>query len=135
MKSMLLFVFLFSTWSLKAQTDTTQISKGDSAVYFMPDVEASYPGGPTYWAHYLNRNLVYPDLAMYKNIQGTVTTRFIVDTNGAVQNLTVISGPKELCAETIRIIEHVDIWVPGTYNGKKVNSWKTQPITFKLERQ
>ena len=133
MKSILLLFLLFSTWSLKAQTDTTEISKPDSAIYFKPEIEATYPGGVPYWQRYLQRNLQYPSEAVRKNVQGTVVTKFIVDTNGAVHDVTAISGPEELRAETIRIIKHVDIWVPAISNGKKVNSWKTQSVTYRLE--
>ncbi|MEJ0080861.1 MAG: energy transducer TonB [Puia sp.] len=83
-----------------------------------------YPGGVTYWQRYLQRNLQYPSEALRKNVQGTVVTKFIVDTNGAVHDVTAISGPDELRAETIRIIKNVDIWVPAVCNGNKVNSWK-----------
>ena len=58
----------------------------------------------------------------------------MVDTNGAVHDVTAISGPKELRAETIRIIELVDIWIPAMYKGRKVNSWKKQQVTYRLER-
>jgi len=133
MKSILLLFLLFSTWSLKAQTDTTEISKPDSAIYFKPDIEATYPGGVTYWQRYLQRNLQYPAEAAGKNVQGTVVTKFIVDTNGAVHDVTAISGPEELRRETIRIIKHVDIWVPAICNGKKVNSWKTQSVSYRPE--
>lgn len=119
--------------SASAQTDTSDNSKADSAFYVKPDVEASYPGGVKYWTRYLQRNLLYPEPAPAKRVQGTVVTQFVVDTNGAVQNLIILSGPKELREETIRVIEHVDIWVPGMYKGQKVNSLLTLPISFKNE--
>jgi TonB family protein len=133
MKSILILFLLFSVWSIKAQSDTTQINKPDSAIYFKPDIEASYPSGITYWARYLQRNLQYPSEAQRRNVQGTVVTKFIVDTNGAVHDVIAISGPDELRAETIRIIKNVDIWIPAICNGKKVNSWKTQSVSYRLE--
>ena len=135
MKFILTLFFLITAWSLKAQTDTTQISKFDSAVYFHPDIKAEYPGGAHEWMRYLQKNMKYPDKAVDKNIQGTVIVQFIVDSTGVVHDISAISGPDELREESISLIQKTDIWVPALYNGKKVNSWKRQPFNFKLESQ
>jgi protein TonB len=133
MRIMLTILIQLALCTAHAQTDTIPISKPDSAIYYKPDIEASYPGGTKDWIHYLVRNLRYPDQAVRKNIQGTVVVQFIVDSNGSVHQVTAISGPKELQAESMRLIEKVDIWIPAMYNGRKVNSWKTQPVSYKLE--
>ncbi len=125
MKIILTLTLLLCFSSIYAQTD--------SAIYFSPEIQAEYPGGQAAWFRYLQKNLRYPDQAVQYNIQGTVTTQFIVDSAGLAHNITVISGPEELRAETIRIIEKIKVWVPGIAHGKKVNSWKIQPIRFKLE--
>jgi protein TonB len=132
MKSILIFLLLFSAWSLKAQTDTAKISIVDSAVYANPEIEASYPGGHDAWLHFLVKNLRYPDKAQENDIQGTVVTRFIVDSSGMAHDVVAISGPAELRDESIRIINKVNMWVPAVQKGKKVNSIKTQPLVFKL---
>lgn len=125
MKNFLTLTLLLCFYSIHAQTD--------SAIYFSPEIQAEYPGGQAAWFRYLQKNLRYPDQAVRNNIQGTVTTQFIVDSAGLAHDITVISGPEELRAETIRIIEKIKVWVPGIAYGKKVNSWKIQPIRFKLE--
>ncbi len=118
--------------SVRAQTDTTKIPAFDSAVYFNPEIKAAFPGGQNAWFHYLLKKLRYPDKAVRKNIQGTVVTQFIVDSAGLAHDVSAISGPEELRAETIRLVQNVT-WSPGINNGKKVNSWKTESITFKLD--
>ena len=135
MKSILLFFLLFSAWSLKAQTDTTQNSKVDSAIYQNPEIAAMYPGGQIAWMRFLQKNLIYPAQAVPKQIQGTVVIRFWVDSTGLSHDVTAISGPEELREESIRIINKVNMWSPAVYYGKKVNAWKTQPITFRLQSQ
>jgi periplasmic protein TonB len=85
--------------------------------------------------HYLQKNMRYPDKAVDKNIQGTVVVRFIVDSTGVPHDVTAISGPEELRAECIRLINQSNLWVPDLFNGKKVNSWKRQPFNFRLESQ
>ncbi len=125
MKIILILTLLLCFGSIHAQTD--------SAIYFSPEIQAEYPGGQAAWFHYLQKNLRYPEAAVRNNTQGTVTTQFIVDSAGLAHDITVISGPVELRTETIRIIEKINVWVPGIVHGKKVNSWKIQSIRFKLE--
>ena len=135
MKSILFVFLLFSSWSLKAQTDTTQISKTDSTIYQNPEIAAMYPGGQISWMHFLQKNLIYPEQALPKQIQGTVVIRFWVDSAGLSHDVTAISGPEELRGESIKLINKVNMWSPAISYGKKVNAWKTQPITFRLQSQ
>ena len=135
MKSVMLVFLLFSAWSLKAQTDTTQIPKVDSGIYYKPDITPMYPGGQDAWSRYLVKNLRYPEEAQPNKIQGTVVIQFWVDSNGLSHDVTAISGPEELREESIRIVKNVSRWVPAVYQGRKTNAWKTQPITYRLESQ
>jgi protein TonB len=133
MKFILSNMLLFCFCSTHAQTDTTKIVTTDSAVYFHTEIRAEYPGGIHAWMRYLQKNLRYPDHAVSKNIQGTVIVQFIVDSTGIVHDVSAISGPDELREESIRLIQKAGTWVPAINNGKKVNSWKRQPFSFKLE--
>ena len=45
MKFISTLFLLFSFLSIQAQTDSTQIPKNDSGIYYKPEMEASYPGG------------------------------------------------------------------------------------------
>ena len=107
-------------------------SQTDSAVYFNTEIPAMFPGGQSAWLRYLQKNLTYPDLAVSNEIQGTVVVQFMVDSSGLAHDISAISGPKELRAESIRLIKNAGFWMPGIVHGKKVNSWKTQPFYFKL---
>jgi protein TonB len=126
---LLLLVFGFAD----AQADTIKSSGVDSAIYFNPEITASYPGGQSAWMRYLQKNLIYPQEAQKMDVQGTVVIKFMVDSNGLSHNAEVVNGPEELRSETIRIIEKVKLWNPGVYEGRKVNSWKIQPIGYRLE--
>ncbi len=97
------------------------------------EIESDYPGGQGAWLRYLQKNLQYPQDAIDNEIQGTVTVQFIVDKEGAVSDVEAISGPNELRAEAIRVIKKSGKWEPAVQNGRKVKSYKKQPITFRLE--
>jgi protein TonB len=50
-----------------------------------------------------------------------------------VSDVEAIQGPNELRGEAIRVIKKSGKWEPAVQNGRKVKSYKKQPITFRLE--
>jgi protein TonB len=96
------------------------------------EIESEYPGGTSAWQRYLNKSLQYPQDAVDNEIQGTVVVKFIVDKEGNVSDVDAVSGPKELQGEAIRVIKKSGKWTAAEQNGRKVKSYKSQPITFKL---
>jgi len=101
------------------------------------EIESEYPGGMAAWIRFLNRNFRYPDDALNKEIQGTVTVQFIVDKEGVVSDVVAVSGPEMggLREEAIRVIKQSGKWTPAIQNDRKVKSYKLQPIVFKLAQQ
>ncbi len=101
------------------------------------EIESQYPGGAGAWMRYLNKTFRYPEQAQSDEIQGTVMVKFIVDKEGNVSDVAVVSGPTGggLREEAIRVIKKSGKWEPAVQNGRKVKSYKNQPITFKLEAQ
>ncbi len=53
---------------------------------------ATYPGGSAAWENYLFKNLIYPQAAIDKELQGTVIVQFIVDQQGVVSDVKVIKA-------------------------------------------
>lgn len=102
------------------------------SVFIKVEIESEYPGGLAAWARYLNKGLKYPEDAINGAVQGTVQVRFIVDKQGNVSNVEAVSGPAELQGEAVRVIKKSGQWTPAIQNGKTVNSFKTQPVVFKL---
>jgi TonB family protein len=107
-------------------------NKGKGIVFTKVEFEADYPGGPAGWIKYLKEHLNYPEAAQKKNIQGTVLTEFIVNTDGTVTDVKAISGPELLKAQSVKVIKESGVWIPAQQNGKKVRAYKRQPITYRL---
>ncbi len=99
------------------------------------EIESEYPGGTAAWQRYLNKTLRYPQEAIDNEIQGTVVIQFIVDREGVVSDVEAISGPNELRDEAVRVIKKSGKWEPAVQNGRKVKSYKKQPIVFRLETE
>jgi protein TonB len=108
--------------------------KDEAEVIFTKvEIESKYPGGNSAWGAFLNRNLTYPQEAADIEVQGTVYIQFIVDTEGNVSDVSAISGPEELRKAAVAVIKKSGKWDPAIQNGKKVKSYKKQPISFRLE--
>lgn len=98
------------------------------------EIESEYPGGAPAWLRYLNRNFRYPDDGLNNLIEGTVVVQFIVDKDGNVSDVEAISGPNQggLREEAMRVIRKSGLWIPAIQNGRKVKSYKRQPVIFKI---
>jgi periplasmic protein TonB len=116
---------------VEAPKDNTDYDKTFTKV----EIESDYPGGIAAWARYLTKNLQYPEEAQNNEIQGQVVVKFIVDKEGKVSDVEAISGPNELRDEAMRVIKKSGLWTPAIQNGRKVKSYKSQPINFRLESQ
>ncbi len=116
---------------VEAPKDNTDYDKTFTKV----EIESDYPGGTAAWLRYLKKNLHYPEEAENNEMQGQVVVQFIVDKEGNVSDVEAISGPNELRDEAVRVIKKSGKWDPAVQNGRKVKSYKNQPINFRLESQ
>ncbi len=112
--------------------DFDKVTRQHDTTYTKVEEEAQYPGGNAGWGAYLVKSVRYPVAAAKKNIQGTVLVQFIVDQQGKITDVTALSGPEELKAESIRVVKESGNWTSALNNGKKVKSYKRQPIIYKL---
>jgi len=103
-------------------------------IFTKVEIEPDYPGGQAGWIEYLTKNLKYPQDAIKKEVQGTVVIQFIVDQQGKISDVKAISGPEILRAASIKVIKESGTWLSAMQNGKKVNAYKRQPITYKLSK-
>ena len=94
-----------------------------------------FPGGQVAWQQFLAQNLVYPQEAIDKEIQGTVVVRFVVEEDGSLTNVEAIKGPMELRQSAMLVIKRSPNWTPEIENGKNIRSYKMQPIIFRLEEE
>jgi TonB family protein len=98
--------------------------------------ESEYPGGIKQWSAYMAHNLVYPDRAVNKEVQGQVRIIFTVDAEGNVKEPCISRSVEySLDQASLKLIEDSGKWAPASINGKFVKSFKSQPINFKLESQ
>ena len=92
-----------------------------------------FPGGDAALIKYLNSQLIYPQMPMENNIQGTVVVQFVVTKTGKVGEVKVVRGvDRDLDNEAVRVVKSLPDFIPGSQNGVPVSVWYTCPISFNL---
>lgn len=92
-----------------------------------------YPGGMSAFVQWLTKNLNYPVTAQRRNVQGTVLVAFIVNKDGSITDLKVVSSVSpELDREALRVLRLMPKWKPGEDHGKPCRTYFSIPIVFKL---
>ena len=121
-------------------TQVVEVKKDDeeNKIFNKVEVEAAFPGGDAAWRNYLQKNL-NPDVPVENGAsEGTYTVivKFVVSRDGSLSDVTCESDPGHgMCAEAVRVIKKTRNWTPAIQNGRNVNAYRRQPITFQVEAQ
>ncbi len=92
-----------------------------------------FPGGDAELMEYINKNIVYPELAAKQRIQGRVVVKFVVKSDGSIGDIVIVrSKDPDLDKEAVRVVKSLPAFIPGRMNGQSVNVWYTLPVNFKL---
>ena len=102
-------------------------------VFTKTEVEPSFPGGLKGWRSFLEHNLNAATPVDHGAGVGTyvVMVQFIVDADGQVHDIKALTnhgfGMEE---EVVRLMKSSPKWIPATQNGRQVNAYQKQPVTF-----
>jgi TonB family protein len=115
---------------LNVNSDTKLDTFDMQSVEVMPEI----PGGTEALYKFLGSNIKYPRSATEQGIQGTVYVQFVINEQGKVSDATILRGVSpELDAESLRVINLMPAWKPGTVDGKPVCVKYTVPIKFSID--
>ncbi|MBV5281040.1 MAG: energy transducer TonB [Paludibacter sp.] len=92
-----------------------------------------YPGGDSAMIAFIHKNITpQPIVQCYNGIGGKVICRFIVDTDGSLNNFTILRSLDPTCdKEAIRVLKLLPKFIPGKLNGRVVKVYYTVPVIFK----
>jgi TonB family protein len=83
---------------------------------------------------FVNNEMVYPEAAFQKGIEGIVSLQFLVDEKGEVKDLRIKEGvAPSLDAEAIRIFRML-LWEPATRLGNPVASENEFQVKFNIKK-
>lgn len=106
----------------------------EEEIFVVVEEDPEFPGGLDSLHAFIERNLVYPQLAKDNKIEGRVFVSFTVETDGSISNVKVLRDIGGGCgAEAIRVVMKMPKWKPGKQRGKPVRVQFNLPIEFKLK--
>jgi periplasmic protein TonB len=117
----------------KNVVEAPKVKDDEDAIITHVEIEAEFPGGLSAWARYLHNNLNNNTPIDNGAPTGTYTVmvQFIVDKQGNISDVKALTshgyGMEE---EAIRAIKRGPKWTPAIQNGRNVNAYRKQPITF-----
>lgn len=106
-------------------------------VFTKTEISAVYAAGEAAWKTYLMKNLStsVPEKEGWKAGNYTVIVQFVVMKDGSVTNITTTNYLGTKTAQyCIDLIKKGGLWKPAMQNGKPVNAYWKQPLTFSLSK-
>ena len=134
----LLFTSVFVVISLICigQSDTTKTKPSIDKRLIEENRGATFPGGATAMIKYVDQQMIYPEDAFKKKIEGRVFTSFVIEPNGDLSNIRVEGSlHPSLDEEALRILKTMPRWNPGMVNGEIVRTRLRLPIVFDIEKE
>ena len=110
----------------------------EDKIFTKVENEAQFPGGQAAWVRYLQKNLNANTPVDNGAPSGTfqVIVKFIVSKDGTISDVQAESKHGfGMEAEAVKIIKRGPKWSPALQNGRNVNAYRRQPITFVVEEQ
>lgn len=107
-------------------------------VFTRVEEEASFPGGNTAWAEFLQKTMKTNVAKKNKAPEGRyfVIARFIVDVDGKLSDISCETNHGYgFEQEVIRVLKKSLDWRPAKVNGKPVRAYRRQPVTFLVEKE
>ena len=122
-------------------TQVAEVPKKDddeNKVFNKVEVEATFPGGDAGWLRYVKNNIDANTPIDNGAPEGTYTVivRFIVSKDGSISDVvpeTKLGFGME--AEAVKAIKKGPKWTPAIQNGRNVNAYRRQPVTFVVAEQ
>lgn len=98
------------------------------------EVQAQYPGGETALLNFINKNIIYPQIALEQELQGKVILRFQVKADGSVGDIVIQKSLSRECDQAAKdVVKKLRRFIPAKQQGRPVPVWFTLPITFQIQ--
>ena len=99
------------------------------------EIEASFKGGEAAWRKYLERNLNANVPVDNGAPEGTYTVyvQFVVSKDGSISDVKALTNHGYgMEKEAVKVIQKGPAWTAAIQNGRSVNAYRKQPITFRV---
>ena len=111
-----------------------EVVEEEAIPYAIVEEKPKFQGGDANkFSAWVNKNLVYPEVARENGVSGRVILQFTVNANGSVTNVKVVRGvDPALDKEAVRVISSSPKWTPGKQRDRSVPVTYNFPVVFQL---
>ena len=133
---LLLVTVMLSAISVSvAMADDPATKETEEIIYCTQPIPAQFPGGDLALMEWIKQNMVYPQEAIAKGIEGRVIVKFTIEKDGSVTNGEIMKGVDPLLDnEALRLVSIMPKWSPGSFAGKDTRTMYAFPLLFKLPK-
>lgn len=142
MKKLLLLCTALFALAVSVEAQSVDTANNTNDVFIEYEVSPSFPGGDEALYKFIEENLIVPQEAREKEIEGRVYVQFVVDTDGTAINPRVLRDIGGGCGEeALRIVRLMPKWTPGRMWHTDLKGWDIVPckfilpITFNLKKK
>ena len=111
-----------------------EVVEEEAIPFQLVEEKPSFMGGDAnQFSAWVNKRLVYPEIAKENGVQGRVTLQFTVEKDGSVTKVKVLRGvDPSLDKEAVRVVSMDPKWKPGKQRDRAVPVTYTFPVYFQL---
>ena len=111
-----------------------EVVEEEAIPFQLVEEKPSFMGGDAnQFSAWVNKRLVYPEIAKENGVQGRVTLQFTVEKDGSVPKVKVLRGvDPSLDKEAVRVVSMSPKWKPGKQRDRAVPVTYTFPVYFQL---
>ena len=111
-----------------------EVVEEEAIPYAIVEEKPKFQGGDANtFSVWVNKNLIYPEVARENGVSGRVIIQFTVNTNGSVTDVKVARGvDPALDKEAVRVISNSPKWTPGKQRDRNVKVTYIFPVVFQL---
>ncbi len=115
------------------ENEKKQQGDSEDKIFTVVEKDPEFPGGTAALMKWFNDNAIYPAIAEENGIQGRVSCQFVVNKDGSVQDIAILSAPDpSLAKEAERVLKKIPKFKPGENGGKPVRTQFKASFTFRL---
>lgn len=107
----------------------------EEEIFVTAETMPSFMGGDLgVFRNWVQKQLNYPPIAQENGIQGKVIIQFVVEKDGRLTNVQVLSTPDRLLSEeAVRVLQLSPRWSPGKQRNQPVRIKYTLPVDFRIQ--
>lgn len=106
----------------------------EEEIFLRADQMPSFMGGDLgVFRNWVQKQITYPAIAEENGIQGKVVLQFVVEKDGRLTNIEVLTSPdRALTDEAMRVLKLSPKWSPGMQRNRPVRISYTLPVEFRI---